>query len=169
VTWAGWLPDETKVRITSGQCDEYNCLGWCVDHDETTAEAFWPPGKDPVTTAATKWPEHLPVDDTRVETFALFLADYGYSIAPETEDGRPDESYDKIVMYMKNGKPSHFAWQREDGCWGSKLGGLTDVLHADPADATCYEFGSVARFFLKARPADPDLAGTGNTGDVAHR
>lgn len=146
-----WLPSEDLCAVTSGQSDDYNCLGWVVEQRIELAEAWWPPGRSPLTTAGTKWMAHLPTDPTDPDTFAAFLAEFGFTRASTEEDGRLEDRIEKVVMYAKDGIPSHFARQRTDGTWCSKLGGLADVTHRGPGDAQCREYGEPMSFFLRAR------------------
>lgn len=117
--------------ITSPSTPQYNCIAWAAG-DATTP--WWPDGG-----GYCYWPAEV----AREETLECFMRAYetlGYERCI-------DESYvdgiEKIVLYAKDGKPTHAARQLGNGWWTSKLGSSVDISHSSP-EAVC-EFDPVIR------------------------
>ena len=115
--WQGDFPalSSTNNAITSPESDDYNCIAWAV----LDTDAFWWPDADGF------WPEGAP----RELTISAFEAAYrtrGYEPCDRFE---PEEGWEKIAIFAKNGKPTHAARQLADGTWTSKLGPFEDISH----------------------------------------
>src|ERR1039458_4642664 len=88
---------------------------------------------------------------------SLSIAD-SQSVSGTLEDG-----YEKIAIFASSEEFDHVAFQREDGCWSSKLGELGDVMHKTRSSlggAGCFEYADVAMFMRRVREPHP-LAHTG--------
>ncbi|MGH6851236.1 MAG: DUF7689 domain-containing protein [Methylocella sp.] len=57
--------------------------------------------------------------------------------------------FDKLALYILNGKPTHAARIIYDGIWTSKFGSDIDLSHS-LAELNGPSYGSAARFFKKA-------------------
>lgn len=109
----------TDWEITSPPTKAYNCIAWAAD-DPTR---WWWPQPHPMV----YWPPSAPRDGS-VETFIAAFGLLGYEVCPEF-DVTLDERYDKLVLYTKDGLPTHMARQLPSGLWTSKCGGLEDIQH----------------------------------------
>ncbi len=140
-----WLPDESRVRITSPATNDYNCIAWALGDDQ---HWLWPPEPDALTRAGQYWPADLSTAQT-IDTFADLFEAHGYQ---PCNDGELEDGYEKIALYaLDNGEPAHASRQRADGAWTSKLGTLVDVEHPTPADVESRPFGRAVRFFRRLR------------------
>ena len=62
--------------------------------------------------------------------FVLAYETLGYEACA---DGKYEKGFEKIVIYSRNGQPTHAArLQSDSGLWTSKLGGEIDVEHDSP-------------------------------------
>ena len=136
-----WLPNLSEFRVTSERSEEYNCFAWALGDDSRWID----PTADYTQRVESVWNES-PIDSV-VE---LFLA-AGYEVCG---DGRLEDGYEKVAIYVKDGEPTHAARQLGDGRWTSKLGKYEDIEH-DSLEALYGdgfgEYGSVALFMLRPR------------------
>lgn len=103
-------------KVTSSRTDDYNCFAWAAEQDD----CWWSPDSEEYF-----WLEGAPKDltlDGMVKTYGLL----GYEIS---ESENLEYGFQKIAIYMKDGKPSHAARQLLSGKWTSKLGGWEDIEH----------------------------------------
>lgn len=140
-----WLPDEARCRPASPATYSYNCLAWALGTDLVSV---WPPGDEPVTTAANFWPSDLPQDES-ITTIERLLSRLEFQQVDAPSKGLEVEA---IALFTIGSAPSHFARRRPDGSWTSKLGGLADVDHDDPTDVECVAYGSLSRFYERTLP-----------------
>lgn len=114
-------------RITSPATYAYNCIAWAAGE---TSRKWWPlPGY--------YWPEGAAMKET-IAAFVNAFELRGYEIAlnPDLEPG-----IEKIVIYVRDQKPTHAARQLEDGTWTSKLGDCEDIIHASLEDISGSDYG----------------------------
>lgn len=82
--------------------------------------------------------------------FTKLFAKHGYQVCG---DGNPEEGYQKLALFAKDGVPTHAARQLSDGKWTSKIGGHVDVRHTLAAMEGGH-YGDVALYFKKQLPKD---------------
>lgn len=102
---------------TSPAAAKYNCIAWAAG---CTDEWWWPLPAD-----AFAWPAGIPRAET-LDSFVLAFQTLGYV---ECDDGNLEEGFEKVALFVADGKPSHAARQLSDGRWTSKLGKWIDVTH----------------------------------------
>jgi len=88
------------------------------------------------------WPAGVPRD----ETLAAFIAAYATLGFEPCVDGTLEVGFEKVVIYMQSGKPTHAARQLDSGLWTSKLGQDIDVEHDTP-DAILREIAALAPIY----------------------
>ncbi|MHB8376959.1 MAG: DUF7689 domain-containing protein [Dehalococcoidia bacterium] len=120
-----WLTPRLRIQLpnldlatcseTSRRDGNYNCIAWAAGQQDRW---FWPDQDS-------YWPDGLTPAET-VEAFIELFESLGYEAC---EGPDREENYDKIVIYVKDGKPTHAARQLPDGGWTSKLGELEDIAH----------------------------------------
>jgi hypothetical protein len=102
--------------VTSNPTLDYNCIGWAA---EQSMDRWWWP------LPQYYWPAGFPLDVT-VENFIAVFKAFGY----ESCDSLQFESgFEKVALYIQNGRPTHMARQLANGKWTSKLGDLWDIEH----------------------------------------
>ena len=108
----------TNHKITSPRTSEYNCFAWAAEENDR----WWSPSED---LEEYYWLDGAPKElslDGITETYRLL----GYE---PCESSEIEEYFQKIAIYMKDGKPCHAARQLSNGKWTSKLGGWEDIEH----------------------------------------
>ena len=120
--------DLATCSETSRRDDSYNCIAWAADQQDRW---FWPDHDS-------YWPDGLTFAET-VEAFIELFESFGYEVC---EDSNREENYDKIVIYVKDGRPTHAARQLSDGGWTSKLGRLEDIAHESLHNLTDPTYGA---------------------------
>jgi hypothetical protein len=106
---------QSPFELTSEPTPSYNCIAWAAGVNDQ----FWWPG-------ATMWPKNAKKKVTR-EAFVQAFATRGF--AP-CEHPDPEEGFEKIALYERDGEPTHAARQLPDGRWSSKLGQAHDIAHS---------------------------------------
>ena len=86
----------------------YNCIAWAVGDNRRW---WWP-------ISGGYWPSGCSQKLT-ISAFAEAFATLGYE---PCQNGRFENDYEKIVLFAKNGEPTHAARQLEKSWWTSKLG-----------------------------------------------
>jgi len=104
----------TSFKVTSCPDEDYNCIGWAAGD---TKNFWWPIGG--------YWPPGVPRERT-LDAFKQAFATKGYV---ECEDVRAEDGFEKIVIYARDGKPTHAARQLSASGWTSKLGTFADISH----------------------------------------
>src|SRR5262245_54173429 len=104
-------------RETSPENPLYNCIAWAAGRDD---EWWWPDAS-----GISFWPEDVP----RVESVEAFLVACGTLGYQSCTHGSLNDQYEKIAIYVRDGKPTHAARQHADGTWSSKLGQWIDISH----------------------------------------
>lgn len=95
----------------------YNCIAFAADRDDR----WWWPDRHGIGF----WPDGVP----REEKLDAFIQAYETEHYELCGDGNPEDGYEKVVIYVKDGKPTHAAKQTPDGKWKSKLGRWEDIEH----------------------------------------
>jgi hypothetical protein len=131
------LRDSKDFEATSPATGEYNCIAWAAQD----MRRFWWP------TYPGFWPESAPREET-LEAFDAAYASLGYEVCAS---GDLEESFQKIALYIKEGKPQHAARQLPTGRWTSKLGKSIDIQHG-LKDLEGKLYGQVVRFYRRMRP-----------------
>jgi hypothetical protein len=104
--------------ITSAATGAYNCIAWVL---ENTTLFYWHGPKEYF-----YWPSEISREEN-IESFIQLFALHGYEVC---EHVRKEKGFSKIVLFTKEGIPTHAARQLPDGLWTSKLGILEDVKHS---------------------------------------
>jgi hypothetical protein len=107
-----------NLEITSPVDPNYNCIAWAAKEN---FRWWWP---DEMGQAY--WPSNAPREVTK-EAFVKAYATIGFE---KCNDSNFEEGYEKIMIYCKNGKPTHAARLIESYKWTSKLGPQYDVSHS---------------------------------------
>ncbi|MCL1472282.1 DUF7689 domain-containing protein [Argonema antarcticum] len=107
----------TGYQITSSDTTDYNCIAWAAG---STEEWWWPDAK-----SGDYWPPNI----LREESLTAFMMAYqtlGYEVCDNTF---LEVGFEKIAIYVLDGKPQHAARQLPNGKWTSKLGQYEDIEH----------------------------------------
>ena len=86
-----------------------------------------------------------------------FIAAYATLRYECCDDGEPEPGYEKVVIYVKDGSPTHAARQLANGKWTSKLGAHIDVEHPTPTSLVVElpnlfpEYGLPAQYLRRPR------------------
>lgn len=128
-------------QITSAPTPEYNCIAWAIGDNEH----FWWPG--------THWPKTAGKKATR-ENFVRAFKLKGFELC---ENGNPEPGFEKIVLFEKDGAPTHAARLLPDGNWTSKMGSFHDISHKlEGLEGQVY---GRATLFFKRKLVQPALEG----------
>ena len=127
---------DSEYRVTSPEAATYNCIAWAAGDSRRW---WWPTDKS-------FWPKGAPRKVT-VTAFVRAFGTYGYvpCESPSLEDG-----FEKVAIYVKDGRPTHAARQLPTGKWTSKLGPLEDIEHSLRA-IEGDQYGSVAQILRRER------------------
>lgn len=115
----------------------YNCIAWAAGR---TDQPWWPSATDD-----TYWPDGVPNEET-IEAFILAFATLGFE---PCDAGDPERGYEKIVLYARDGQPTHAARQLPDGKWTSKLGKDSLVTHLSPRGVEGPIYGAACCFLRR--------------------
>jgi hypothetical protein len=127
---------EVKSIATGG----YNCIAFAAE-DEPSVN-WWPDDGDN--------PDgYRPISrrELTLDCFVEMFASLGYE---KCDNGSLESGYEKIVIYLFEGTPSHAARQLADGRWKSKLGRAEDIEHNTVKaveDESCY--GTAAQYMRR--------------------
>jgi hypothetical protein len=114
--------DRHPVSPQTPRLKGYNCIAFAAGDK---SRRWWPhPNK-----FAFYGPEHLPREVPGAETLPNFInafAFLGYSCC---QHGTLEKGTEKVVIFLKNGHPTHAARQLENGLWTSKCGNSEDIHH----------------------------------------
>ncbi|MDR2632119.1 MAG: hypothetical protein LBC51_00660 [Treponema sp.] len=115
------FPNMTAHNNKSTSCatKDYNCIAWALEKDDVWC---WPDRE-----GYSFWPikNRKATQDVFIEMFSSF----GYKCC---ENYTLEEGYQKIIIYMKDGNPTHASRQLKNGKWTSKLGANVDIEHDCP-------------------------------------
>lgn len=112
-------PQHCGVDLSPATID-YNCIAWAASD---TSNWWWP--DDPLIGYG-YWPDGV----ERTVTVQAFVKAYRTVDYEVCEDGLLEAGFEKIVIYVLNGEPTHAARQLADGKWTSKLGPFEDITHS---------------------------------------
>jgi hypothetical protein len=133
-----FLASEGYVATSEATWD-YNCIAFAADVETQ----WWWPDED----GNAFWPLTVPREETK-QAFIDAYATLNYEVC---NDGLLEEEYEKIVIYVSNGQPTHASKQLPDGRWKSKLGDWEDIQHNTPKAVEEHVYGK-AEIYMK-RPA----------------
>lgn len=105
---------QSPFEITSAQDRSYNCIAWAAGQ----SQKFWWPGFP-------DWPS--PNRKVTRANFIRVFQKLGYDVCDNPE---PEDGFEKIALYEKDGSPTHAARLLADGKWTSKLGQSNDISHS---------------------------------------
>ena len=131
------FPDlkDTDYEITSCPTSVYNCIAWAAGDSRIP---WWPRRRNNPLMRGYYWPPGAPEEDT-LAAFIRCFEILGYEVCDSYD---LEQEYEKVVIYTKDGSPTHAARQLPNGEWSSKLGPDADISHEISAlDGPCY--GSV--------------------------
>lgn len=136
------FPNLTKdnYRNTSDPDINYNCLAWaCGD-----THNWWQPSGE-------KFHFWIHTEFSySIESHIKALKIVGYKELSDSSDFEPD--FEKVALYVGNdGLPKHFARQKENGLWTSKLGEKQDIEHDTLEALECDDYGKVKIILKKPR------------------
>lgn len=122
---------------TSEPSVRYNCIAWALGD---TNRHWWPHRQS-------FWPASV-LRLCTPEAFAKAFRTRGYE---PCEDGSLEPGFEKVVLYLREGVPTHAARQLPSGRWTSKLGEEMDLQHElDALDGPAY--GKPERYFRRPKP-----------------
>ena len=130
-------------RITSGATGDYNCVGWAV---EITDRWVWPDKDEQYA-----WPSSLVREET-VQAFEQFFGLIGYR---RCQSSAHEAGWEKVAIFVDDGRVVHVALQLISGKWTSKLGELVDIEHVSPADVGGGAYGQVVLYLKRRRSNNP--------------
>ncbi|HEX7447421.1 MAG TPA: hypothetical protein VF306_07740 [Pirellulales bacterium] len=125
---------------TSPASAQYNCIAWAAGQ---TDEWWWP-----LPVGAYSWPAGVPRSET-LTAFLLAFQSLGYL---QCDDEKLEPTFERIALFVADGKPTHAARQLADGSWTSKLGRWIDISHSLRALAGP-TYGEVAALMKRPRIA----------------
>jgi len=130
-----YFPDITpsNSRCTSPATYNYNCIAWAYERDNVWIQPgfFWP----------------IHQEECSIEAYIELFSSIGYI---HCEDTAYEEGFQKIVLYIKDGRLTHAARQLPTGKWTSKLGSDIDIEHDYPEVLNGNDYG-VASIFMKRK------------------
>jgi hypothetical protein len=123
-------------KNTSCATTDYNCIAWALEKKDVWC---WPDQ-----CGISFWPiqNRKATPDAFIEMFAAF----GYKCC---KDHTLEKGCQKIVIYIKNGIPTHAARQLKNGKWTSKLGRDIDIEHDFPEVLNGPEYGDASIIMKK--------------------
>jgi len=124
-------------RVTSEETDHYNCIAWAA---EDTSHWWWP-------LYPSYWPNRAPREVT-LDAFISAFASLGYT---PCVDGSLENGKEKVVIYLRQGVPTHMARQLASGTWTSKLGPAWDIGHFLPAEVGGQVYGDAVQYLWRPR------------------
>lgn len=122
-------------KVTSKNTPDYNCIAWAAGDDTK----WWSP------LAQYYWPPNVPRERT-LDAYKQAFASEGFT---ETQQKDYVAGIERIVIYTKDGVPTHAARQIGKNRWWSKMGSDADIQHALMGVAG-KEYGVPAVFMEKA-------------------
>ena len=121
---------QTPYEITSPEDRRYNCIAWAAGCDDLW---WWP-----VPEYGYYWPGACREESVAAFEQVFRSLDYLPCGHADLEGG-----FEKVALFVKDGRPTHMARQLPSGQWTSKCGPLEDIAHTlDGVEGTRY--GSVA-------------------------
>ena len=132
----------------------YNCIAFAAGHTDSPPgdmnRPWWPhPNKFYF------WPPHLPREYPGLETVENFVRAFEWIGYRRCKDGKLRTGIEKVVIFLKNNRPTHAARQLESGLWTSKCGRLEDIQHETLTVMECSDYGKAAVFLHRRRDGKP--------------
>lgn len=136
------FPNLTKEnhRNTSPDDYVYNCMAWaCGD-----TKHWWEPSGEP-------WHFWIHTQfsysiDSHLKAFSIV----GFKERSDSDEFEPE--FEKVAIYIgADGLPKHFARQKENGLWTSKLGEAQDIEHDTLEAIECDDYGKAEIILKKPR------------------
>jgi len=134
---AGFPNLAVTFRVTSEDTRDYNCIAWAAGD---TSRWWWP-----------LYPHFWPLNAPRAVTLGAFVvafAGIGYAPCP---DGSLEDNKEKVVIYLRQGQPTHMARQLPSGAWTSKLGEYWDIGHFQPSEVGGDIYGDAVKYLWRPR------------------
>lgn len=91
------------------------------------------------------WPANITREET-AEAFIELFASINYC---RCDNHLFEPGYEKVAIYILDGKPTHAARQLPTGKWTSKLGQNIDIEHDSPEALNGPVYGNVAIFMKR--------------------
>lgn len=126
----------------------YNCIAYAVGH---TDKWWWPDPKKYLY----YWPPHLPRQHPNTETLENFIRAFEWKGYKRCKSGKFKKGVEKVVIFLKNNRPTHAARQLESGLWTSKCGKLEDIQHETLAAVEGTSYGRAMVFLHRRRDGKP--------------
>lgn len=123
--------------VESVETWDYNCIAYAVDIQD---QWWWPDANGDA-----DWPIKR-----REETLDCFVEAFETMGYRKCRSAYPKRGFEKIVIYARNGVPTHAAKQLPDGRWKSKLGPWEDIEHNTTKAVEEYIYGK-AVVYMKRR------------------
>ena len=101
----------------SAATDSYNCIAFAVGD----CANWWWPRKG----YGLYWPPGFPLSDAAPVLIQIFEL-HGYS---QCDSSSHELGYEKVAIYVRDGRFKHVARQLRSGWWASKLGEEQDIEH----------------------------------------
>ena len=144
--WLSWWQNQQETFLSSPAWMGQTITLLARSLEDTTAIAWaagvisswwWPDGY---------WPSGVP-ECEELFAFRCLFRRLGYEVC---RDGRLEPGFEKVVIYVRCGSPTHAARQLHDGTWTSKLGNFVDIRHLTPEDVGGGEYGEPV-LYMKRR------------------
>ena len=119
--------DKADYKVTSEPTETYNCVAWALGVD-------------------TEWWSHLPGyrwTASRTPDVASLVQVFVNMRFEQCDNQEPEDGYEKVSIFAKDGRWTHVTRQLENGRWTSKLGTLEDVEHAAAESLTGDFYGNI--------------------------
>ena len=127
-------------QVTSAPDPAYNCIAYAAGE----TDRWWAHPEE----SGYYWPGYAS-RTPRIHSLVAVFAGLGYAICG---DASPEDGYQKVALYAKNGNWTHAAIQLPDGAWSSKLGPDEDIRHPTPAALAGDFYGAIHCIMRRLRP-----------------
>jgi len=134
---AGFPGLAATFQVTSEETGRYNCIAWAAGD---TSRWWWP-----------LYPSYWPGDAPREATLEAFDAAFATLGFAPCGDGNTEDGVEKVVLYLRQGVPTHMARQMPSGAWSSKLGEAWDIGHLLPAEVSGRVYGDAVQYLARPR------------------
>jgi uncharacterized protein (UPF0297 family) len=132
------FPYLQHCRVTRNIDRNYNGVAWAMfDRNK-----YWDP--DPF--HQFYWPTHL-LRERTLRVFEQLFEDHEYEY---TDNFQFESGYEKIVIYVLDGQPTHVARQEDFDKWTSKMDRCEEINHLNPCILESEKLGNIATI-LKRR------------------
>lgn len=128
--------NDQNHSISSPASDSYNCVAWAY---EVSDKKMWPGAQ------GYYWPPDVAGDD-ELQTLMQLYIDEGYELC---DNGKREDGFKKIAIYVNQEGAQHVARQLESGRWTSKLGDLEDIEHDTLEILEGRDYGKATVFLRK--------------------